>query len=394
MYRVASLLFALLLFPLSLYSIPQFALLTGNRCSNCHVALGGGGGMRNDLGWYSFNDVSVIPRDGGLLGWMYKGDNSNKFFDGVFSWGMDLRVQNTRAFNSPDAQRVTFPMQTAVYASLKPVKALTIEGGYNLSSLRKSPSGEKVRFPGQRDGHLSLISNIDDDLPTIRVGIFRPSVGMRYDDHTMYPVNYITATSRQNYLAPNWAEYGSEITWESEKWLTTQLGLFGSSGLQQVQLSDGSRSHSLISGNSPTVTAKAVLWNRFDDDAMNGYLGGSLLLNGDFSMVSLFGGFGITDALSVMLDVTRTSKTDVQQSTNVMAEIMYQVYSPVYVYARYETGTTTQALALQSAHTNSAVLGSQIFLLPYVELRPEYRIFDTYLPGFSGRWNFQLHIFY
>jgi len=86
MTKVGSLFVFLFVVSAPLYAIPQFALLTGNRCSNCHVATGGGGGMRNDLGWYSFNDVSIIPRNGSLLGWMYAGDNSNKHFDDVFSW--------------------------------------------------------------------------------------------------------------------------------------------------------------------------------------------------------------------------------------------------------------------------------------------------------------------
>jgi hypothetical protein len=35
-----------------------------------------------------------------------------------------------------------------------------------------------------------------------------------------------------------------------------------------------------------------------------------------------------------------------------------------------------------------------LFLLPNVELRPEYRIFDTYRPGMIGRWGAQLHLYY
>jgi len=39
------------------------------------------------------------------------------------------------------------------------------------------------------------------------------------------------------------------------------------------------------------------------------------------------------------------------------------------------------------------VLGAHVFVLPYVEIRPEYRIVDT--DDFrSTRYAFQLHLFY
>ena len=76
-------------------AIPQFSALTGNRCSNCHVNTSGGG-IRNDLGWYSWYDVGIIPRDAAALKWAYDADSSNQFFDGTLTLGMDLRAQSAR----------------------------------------------------------------------------------------------------------------------------------------------------------------------------------------------------------------------------------------------------------------------------------------------------------
>ncbi|MFN4907677.1 MAG: hypothetical protein ACK5H0_01435, partial [Bacteroidota bacterium] len=95
-------------------AIPQFSAISGNRCSNCHVAPSGGG-IRNDLGWYSWYDVGLISRDSSFLAPMYAIDKENTFFDGMLTLGMDARVQSTRAFTSPDSRRATFPMQASLY---------------------------------------------------------------------------------------------------------------------------------------------------------------------------------------------------------------------------------------------------------------------------------------
>jgi hypothetical protein len=377
-------------------AIPQFSALTGNRCSNCHVNPGGGG-TRNELGWYSWYDVSVIPRTSDALDWLYRSDESNQYFGDKVIFGMDLRVQNTRGF-AEGAERKTFPMQAALYAAYTPVKAVTLEGSFNLAALRQRPNTDtRVVYPGQRMGSYSALVRVSDSLPMIRTGLIRPSIGMRYDDHTMAPYSYANAGGgRDTYLAPDWAEYGAEVTYETLRWLTLQAGVFGSSALAQMRLpgTSGSAPRAAIDGNAPTVSARAVVWPRFVNDLVNTWVGGSYLVNGDFSIASGFVGVGLSDHVSVMADYTAVRKTNVISSGNVMAELMWQIYSPLFVYGRYEHYRTEFGAGTSTVETNAAVLGSQIFLLPYVELRPEYRIWDTALDGTSNRWNIQLHIFY
>ena len=48
------------------YALPQFSLISGNRCSSCHINQQGGGG-RNDLGWYSYRDIGAIEPKEGLM---------------------------------------------------------------------------------------------------------------------------------------------------------------------------------------------------------------------------------------------------------------------------------------------------------------------------------------
>ena len=77
-----------------------------------------------------------------------------------------------------------------------------------------------------------------------------------------------------------------------------------------------------------------------------------------------------------------------------MAEISFQIFSPVLVYARYERYFTVQVNVPGTFSANAGVLGAQVFVLPYVELRPEFRLWDTWREGTSNRWAVQLHIFY
>ena len=49
-----------------LLALPQMSLLSGNRCSSCHVNQQGGG-TRNDLGWYTYRDVSALQPAKGIM---------------------------------------------------------------------------------------------------------------------------------------------------------------------------------------------------------------------------------------------------------------------------------------------------------------------------------------
>lgn len=393
--RVLSLAILLFMAVANAAAIPQFSALTGNRCSNCHVAPSGGG-IRNDLGWYSWYDVGLISRDSSFLSGLYELDKENTFFNGMLTLGMDARVQSTRSFTSPEAKRATFPMQASLYAAITPIKAVTVEGMFNLAALRQGAGGgQRIVYPGQRMGSLSAIIAPSLSLPMLRVGLFRPSIGMRYDDHTMGSFGYATSTTRQTLVAPDWSEYGAEITYEGLRWLTLQTGVFGSEGLSQVRISDGgTQTFSAITGNQPTITARAVVWPRAFNETLNMWFGGSMLRNNTFMLTSAFAGIGLSDHLSLTADRTTMHLDDVIETENWSAELLYQAATWAFPYVRAERYWTDQKNAAGTVLTDAAIIGAQIFVLPYVELRPEYRILDTWKQGYSSRWNFQLHIFY
>jgi hypothetical protein len=385
-HTVASIVLALL-FTSTATAIPQFTALTGNRCGACHVSPAGGG-LRTVTGWYARSDVSLIPASSPALSWLYGNDPGNSYADGTVLLGMNLRAQSTRSF-APGSERTTFPMQAAIHASWQPIKALTTELSFNAGALRSA------RYAGQAAGQASVMWQPIDSLPMIRVGYFRPSVGMYYDDHTIFARSWVQDGRRQTFMPPVWSEVGAELTYDTPMWLTLQAGVFGTGGLGHVQVTDGTQNRvRMLEGDGPTITGRAVIWPTFNNKTIVSWLGASAMVNGSFSMLNAFAGIGLSDHLSLMLDVNRTRRTDAITSTTFMTELMWQVHEAFLPYVRWEQATTSFVRRTNDESITSTIIGAQVFPIPYVELRPEYRIWDTDLPELATRWNLQLHIYY
>ena len=60
--------------------------------------------------------------------------------------------------------------------------------------------------------------------PALRVGHFQPSIGMRYDDHTMLVRQTPMLPGAASLIAPNYAEYGAEVHYYKKLWLSQTGG--------------------------------------------------------------------------------------------------------------------------------------------------------------------------
>ncbi len=379
--------------PAAVYALPQFSLLTGNRCQNCHVNFQGSG-LRNELGWYSNNDVSLIPPASlGLEDFYTSIGKSNTLFSDNLTFGLDFRMQRAKSHKSAIAEAKIFPMQAALHAAYTATDWLTLEGMYSF--------GEK-RYNGQALFSASALLQPGFAYPQLRIGFFQPSIGMRYDDHTML-IRQIPGTDYTPLIAPNYADVGTEIAYEGLKWLTVDAGVFRADNLSENTVQDKQGTlHSLVDKDNLSRSGRLVFWPRFFESTLNTYAGASLLANGNFSLVTTFAGIGWTDHISLLAEYAESNKTDMRKTETVSVEVMYQVASPVLFYVRGERGRTTQYIPDDSIrnYMTQWVIGSQIFLLPYVELRPEFRIVSTeQYPQTtdqynSGRFTTQLHIFY
>ncbi|MBS1538902.1 MAG: hypothetical protein JST20_14285 [Bacteroidetes bacterium] len=386
----------------NIIALPQFSLLSGNKCQNCHIN-SQGGGLRSELGWYSFNEQSLIKPESVGLGWLYGENNSCNTLldDNILTLGTDLRFQSARSQSSDEAQRKYFPMQTAVYANIRATKWLQFQGDINIGHKRFGNT-QTNNYRGQQPWSASMIFRPTISYPEIRVGFFMPTIGMRNDDHTklIWQVPSSLGTNNLSSLIPPlYAEFGAEITYDALKWLTVSVGTFGSHSISEITLNKYSSGNgtptsiSMISdANKPTIVARAVLWKRFFDDRLNMYIGSSVFTNDDFSLTNAFAGVGLADKATLMVDYATSDKNGVRKTSTASIEALYQLQEALFLTARAETGRTLTENS-DSAYTQVLVIGAQIFILPYVEFRPEYRLMDTDTFR-SGRYAFQLHLFY
>ncbi len=369
-------------------SIPQLTLFSGNRCVNCHVNQQGAG-LRNELGWYSMNETSLIPPSSVGLGGFYESlPQSNLALDERLNLGFDLRFQTARGIDT-GATRKVFPMQVAAHAAYTPLDGLTLEGTYNAGP---------TRYAGQRSGSFSALVQPEVMWPQLRVGFFQPSIGIRYDDHSMMIRQIADNTAYANPLiAPNYAEWGAELTWFGAQWLTIGVGAFGSSGLAEVQLNN----RSIVANNQPLALARIVISDHAGIASwLNLYGGASFFGNADTRMVNAFAGLGWEDRVSLMAEVMQGAFQ--QGSTqNWSVALSAMVVQGLMLEARVEEARyRSEDPITYENRVRQLVFGAQIFLLPYIELRPDYRIIDTeqsprMVDQYAAkRWNVQLHFFF
>jgi hypothetical protein len=367
---------------------PQNALLTGNRCVACHVAFHGGG-LRSELGWYSSYDV-------GLLRWSALGfealehwidRHGNTFWDGRLLVGADFRVQGFQSHNPElSPQWRIFPMQGTVRLGFQPLKAVQAEFGVN---------GGRPRFPGQQQWRGLLRLSPWAGTLTATLGFFPPPVGIYADDHTRLARRFPGArfdSPQETYLmAPDFAQWGAQLEWMRPSWLSLTVGAFRAGALQQVRIRTDTGERPLSSSQA-TIAAfhgwLAPSWRH-----AVGWLGGSWYGNREFAYWSLFGGAGWIDHAAGWVEYTRLHLPGVIRRWSLSAELELWLWNAVMPYVRLEHGESALEGLTPVPYTTQLVLGARLFVLPFVELRPEWRWVDTERYR-SSRIAAQLHLFY
>ncbi|MFC1539290.1 hypothetical protein ACFL6H_07695 [Candidatus Latescibacterota bacterium] len=366
---------ALFLNPKPANSLPQYAVLNGQKCINCHINAQGGG-LRNYRGWRYHSSTGLVKPENVKLGSIYAKDSkTNTAFDGKLTYGGDFRVQMARSHKSEDADRRIFPMQASLYSDYEITSWMHAEISYNF--------GPK-KFDGQQAWTSSIIIQPEFSYTQFRVGFFQPSIGIRYDDHIML-VRRTPGADGNAIIAPNYAEYGAEFTYNGFDLFTFTAGVFDAKSLAENFVIDNSGHQvSLIDDkHNPSWLGRIVFWPENFIEQISIFPGVSYYVNNDFSISNLFAGIGILEKISLLTDYSRTVKTDMRSTNNLMR-----------LFIRSERGKTFTNIGGSDleTYTNQGVIGAQILILPYVEFRPEYRIVDTERFR-STRYFAQLHIF-
>lgn len=405
-------------------ALPRFSLLTGTRCSACHVNPQGSG-LRTELGWQMMNET-------GLLQWQRKASvetsddpfaeleasadttpsaepeiPTNTLYDGLLIPGLDTRLQWVKL--STTGERKIIPMQLTPYLAIVPSHELSIYGAFNLGAvlykLRKKDvtiDSKTVRvsvnstYPGQADYEAAVQYQPHYSLPGIRVGMIQPSIGIRHDDHTVFTRREVGLFG-SNLMPPNYNDVGAELTYEGMPWLTINAGIFNAYHLSQAEGSIGTVEN-MFDFAQPTVSARVMLWPQLLDNGINGEFGASILKNGDFHMINVFGGFGLADKATFFVEGVYSRNANDRIVRNISVIGSYQIYPWLAANWRYEWAQTELYKSIDLGHAQAFVAGLEFFPFPFIELRPEYRVFERVPFAQAAKrdasYTVQLHLFY
>ncbi|MFC1528714.1 hypothetical protein ACFL5B_02265, partial [Candidatus Latescibacterota bacterium] len=223
-----------------------------------------------------------------------------------------------------------------------------------------------------------------------------PSVGVRYDDHTML-VRRVGGAYETSLIPPNYAETGAEFTFNNVQWLSMTVGMYRAHSLAENFVTNKEDEQISLIKNKDNLSMLGRIEFRSKDikQFMNPSTGISFLANGDFSLFNLFSGVGIADKVSVLAEYAYSEKKNLRETKNVTLDITYKLLDSLLLYVRGERGVTNSTFRESKieTYTNQGVAGIQIFVLPYIVFRPEYRLADTE-DYRSTRYALQLHVFH
>ena len=417
-------------------ALPRMSLTAGTPCGGCHYSHNGGGG-RTELGWSSMDQVGALTYDQiGLSG----ADKQNSNMIGkVVSVGLDLRVQGARLGrpvyqgdqNDPLVpDYIWIPMQFQPYLAVKPMDGLTVYGSVLPGPNTSEGDIASQVYPGMSAYEWWASYEFGARAPSVRIGKFQPTFGIRHDDHTIL-LRGDALNRRLPIIPPNFTEMGAEISYQPKRWVRAEVGGFHTQHLRAVFEArpeiTSIAPYSVVSRLSflPQFSFKGSFDEDdmgdddfgddfeddfdedFDDDdaggglptVVNTWFGVSSYYSRDFHMLNGFVGAGINNGLSTVAEVSFRDNPNTGQKIfrqlNTLFGVSYAWREWLVLNARVERGQTenlTQTVD-EVAVAWQYVAGVEFFPLPYIEIRPEYRLVDTFDYLF-GQATMQVHIFY
>ncbi len=192
-----------------LSATPEFSLWTGNKCSQCHQNEAGGGAKTN-FGYTYARDASFFTANDNK----FLNNLNNQLFDDFLIYGFDFRYQSSRSHKAKDAVRRYFPMQASLYLTMNPAQNLSLQGQYNLGP---------IIFEGQKKWSFSAKYHPKEELPSLRVGFFQPSMGLKDPDMTALDRRVAGPDGTVNLIAPDFADFGAEIICQTARFWKSRV---------------------------------------------------------------------------------------------------------------------------------------------------------------------------
>ncbi len=423
MKKVILLIFVLAIIPSILLARPQYSILNsfGTKCQNCHIAPNIGM-QRTSSGFMSMQSVGLIqPEDIGLSSAYDAMGSAHSILDEKVVFGLDARYQTARwstvknkqvvydnlfdptmkdtiNYSDPYATKRDYMLMILTpYITINPIEGITLEASYNLAYELE----DTKRYPGQTPLTGSIIIQPSYEYPSLRIGMIQPMIGTDWDDHTMMTRQVVTSTVTPPTIPCDYFELGAQLDYQAIDWLGVTVGLYDSKNISEM--SRGAVSDKNMSGLAKVtfhppdfgtgLTAFGGVTHFFNSQLKTD--NGIYFANKYLTASSIFFHFGIPSQFAIMTEYLRTEYSGWRTTNNVSLEFDYQIMEPIIGYLRLERGNTDMLMQGQEFHGNKYTLGAKIFVLPYVALIPEFKIYDReHVDSFNSQFACQLHIFY
>ena len=368
-------------------AVPHMSLLSGAPCATCHVSAAGGG-VRNELGWYTGADMGAISYDD--LGLAEALPETNTFLDGYLSFGYDVRIQWARAGRPPATDvlpdMVTIPMQLQPGGALYLLDWLTISGSYNVGPRTFEGAACDPHFAGQECFDAAAVIDVDPSLPALRTGMLTPSHGIRHDDHTM--LYFSSALNhRSPLIPPNHADPGAELGYQPNPWFRLDTGVYHPGNLEAAVQAPGLE----VDVGKVSYLGRVSFMPQYLEAGLNSWIGVSVYGSGAFRHEIGFLGVGINDLAALQFEMSRFERAE-ERGWSGLVELTGQVLQWMHLQARAEISRARRGAS--EREVRQYVFGAQIFPLPYWEIRPEYRLVEVKDDYLLGSVAVQLHQFF
>jgi hypothetical protein len=350
-------------------ALPSFSLITGAPCGSCHTNPTGGQ-LRSEYGTAFASDF--LP-----LRTTHDDDFtfSGKISDNI-TLGGDLRSQ---LLYDGFTKKTAFQMMTTtVYAGVKVSKKVSFY--YKQDLVNGTYNGVYNGYFNGTEAY-GLVKWI----PSVytKAGLFLPDYGWRIDDHTSYTrggdLGYTNVGQQPGLLfIPNYSDIGFETGVSAGPFFITG-GVYASSGhLMPFDLSDDKAFSTKLTYSGSVCDVNYMF-------GLSGYGYKSFHMGGIMAGVSCFDSMlvvlGEADWTHDRLLLTPTSVV-LLPGVNTMeafVEIDLKVIQGFWLTAKYDMIDPLQGKANDDSTPNDnslgrVTLGLDFFPLPFIELRPQYRI--------------------
>ena len=421
-------------------AVPRMSLTAASPCATCHLNPTGGG-LRTAVGSSTGRGLSLVSIHELALGSRPVESTLGRVLDTdkkhagstKVSTGLDLRYQWAHlgapkaVFDDQGNQRVVepgmsgFPMQIQPYLGISIAPSLSVYGSYALGPDTHRGEACDTVFAGQSCFDAAIqydgVAGVG-----IRAGMIQPSIGIRWDDHTIL-TRGDAARRRTPLIPPNYAEWGSEINYQPVQELRFEAGVFQNRNLKAA-LSEGAN-QARPQSSSQLVRISYMPYLKFggssdadtddwdddfdsddeeedegdEDDMMSSgppltgqaWLGSSWYGSGDFWLLNVFSGLGFNNGFAIYSETAHSRHGDAYTTLNGMVGFSWELKPAIVPSMRFERAQTTDSDV--KTVVTSFVASLEFFPLPFVEIRPEYRIVKTEEYIF-GQPTIQLHLFY